>query len=166
MEHYWNSPEGKKEIRQKYFKRIYDSAPIVECECGCGTKMKSKDRYGRDARYVAGHGGRKYEDPTQYKREWNHRNREARYSYKVKYGHEKKVRLIKAKGAKCMLCGVKYNGSNAAVFDFHHRTPEEKEFGINMVSIHNRAIDKILKETEKCDLLCSNCHRSLHNGGW
>ena len=166
MEHRWNSPEGKKEIRQKHFKHIYDSAPTIECKCGCGTKIKSKDKYGRDKKYVVGHGRRKYQDPTQYKREWNHRNRKARYNYKVEYGHKRKVRLIKLKGAKCILCSVKYDGSNAAMFDFHHRNPKEKEFNLNMRHLNDKAIDKILKEVEKCDLICSNCHRLLHNGGW
>ena len=166
MKHHWNFPEGKKEIKQKYFGRVYDDAPIIECKCGCGTKIKSKDKYSRDVSYVNGHGGRKYKDPTQYKREWNHRNREARYSYKVRYGHKRKVGLIEFKGGKCLLCGDEYNGSNASMFDFHHRIPEEKEFGINMATILNKSMAKILKEVEKCDLLCSNCHRLLHSGGW
>lgn len=166
MKHHWNSPEGKKEIKQRYFKRVYDNAPVIECGCGCGTKIKSKDKYGRNVKYVIGHGTRKYEDPTQYKREWNHRNKKDRYNYKVKYGHKRKIKLIGLKGAKCKLCGTKYNGSNASMFDFHHRIPEEKKFNLGMTNMLNRGIDEILKEAEKCDLLCSNCHRLLHSGGW
>ena len=43
------------------------------------------------------------------------------------------------------------------VLDFHHRDPSNKEFYIsNHVS---KGIKTLLREAEKCDVLCSNCHR-------
>lgn len=48
--------------------------------------------------------------------------------------------------------------------DFHHRNPLEKTNGISrMVNCH-MSLDTILEELEKCDVICSNCHRKLHFG--
>lgn len=58
-----------KEAKKRHFDKVYRNAEIIECACGCGIKIKNKDRYGRDKAYVNGHNNKKYEDPTQYKRE-------------------------------------------------------------------------------------------------
>jgi len=157
--------EKAKERKKRYFKKVYDNAPFIKCACGCDTTIKSKDRYGRDKRYVPGHNGRKYKDPTQYKREWNHRNRKFRYDYKVKYLHKRKVRFIEMLGGKCAICSIKYDGNNACMFDFHHRDPNKKKFNINS-ALSNKSLKDISEEIDKCDLLCSNCHRLLHFSGY
>lgn len=43
---------------------------------------------------------------------------------------------------------------------FHHINPKEKEFNIsgNLTS----SLDKLQKEINKCQLLCSNCHHEIH----
>lgn len=46
--------------------------------------------------------------------------------------------------------------------DFHHRNPEEKEKGIPVTIRYGWSKERILKEIEKCDILCSNCHRWYH----
>ncbi|WJE50564.1 hypothetical protein QRE66_14310 [Bacillus cereus] len=148
--------------KQRYFKKVYDNAPIVECVCGCGTLIKSKDKYARDVKYVNGHNNRRYEDPTQYKREWNHRNREQRQAYKTKRAYEIRVSLLEKLGNKCSDCGLEHNGQNTPIFDFHHIEQSTKEFNINMNNINNYSKDKVLKESEKCRILCSNCHRLHH----
>ena len=58
-------------------------------------------------------------------------------------------------GAKCQRCGYdKYVGA----LEFHHRDPSEKDpkwsRGWNM--------ERLKKELDKCDILCSNCHREVH----
>lgn len=162
---YWETKIGKS--RRKRFNKIYEEAPIIKCACGCGTDMKSKDKYGRDRKYVsAAHANKIYDDPTQFKREWNHRNREARYQIKKAYGRKRKVQLIKLKGGKCMKCGVEYDGTNATIFDMHHKDPSKKRMPLNIGTLQNIAFATVLKELDKCDLLCSNCHRIEHTGGW
>jgi hypothetical protein len=47
------------------------------------------------------------------------------------------------------------------VLDFHHRDPKEKDIDVSTL-IRKGNKNKILKEVEKCDVLCSNCHRDLH----
>lgn len=74
----------------------------------------------------------------------------------------RKETLINLLGGKCITCGVVYP---PPVYDFHHRNPEEKLFGISNALV-NRSMDEILEEVKKCDLLCANCHRILHHGGF
>lgn len=69
-----------------------------------------------------------------------------------------KLRAIQLLGGKCNRCG--YNGHPAA-FEFHHREGHEKAFTIGMVA--NKSWDVVVKELEKCELLCSNCHRAEHS---
>lgn len=58
---------------------------------------------------------------------------------------------------KCSKCGY----SHPAALDFHHI--EDKEKGNEIAAIISRRSKKfILKEIEKCIILCSNCHRVLH----
>ena len=154
---------NKKQIKQKYFGKVYSEAKIVECACGCGKKTKNKDHYGRDKKFINGHNNRKYDDPTQYKREWNHRNRSSRYEYKVARGHRLKVKIIKLMGGRCEDCKLKYNGKNACVFQVHHKNPANKLSVINTRTIINYAWGKTLEEIKKCALLCANCHFVEHN---
>lgn len=69
----------------------------------------------------------------------------------------KKLKLITHFGGACIVCG--YNKC-PAVLSFHHRDPEHKEFSIS--SRTTESYEKLLKEAEKCDLLCTNCHGELH----
>lgn len=57
----------------------------------------------------------------------------------------------------CSKCGE----NHPAVLDFHHRDPQEKEFSISY-AVRSLSKEKLQKEIEKCDVLCSNCHRKLH----
>ena len=66
--------------------------------------------------------------------------------------------LVEYKGGKCENCG--YNKCVAAM-DFHHKDPKEKDFGLSCNG-HTYSWKKITKEADKCLLLCSNCHRELH----
>jgi hypothetical protein len=147
--------------RKRYISKKYKEAPMIECACGCGETFKSVDEEGRERKYISGHNGRKYDDPTQHKREWNHRNREARYEYKKKYGYKRRSQLLTECGGKCIICEMEYDGKNAPKFDFHHRNPEEKEFNIGLDKIVVFAWKKILEEAKKCDIVCSNCHRMI-----
>lgn len=80
--------------------------------------------------------------------------------YRIK-SIKSKLDLIQLCGGKCIKCGY---DKNIAAFDFHHRNPSEKIFEIKMKNLSGAwTQDEILKEVEKCDLLCSNCHREQHS---
>lgn len=69
----------------------------------------------------------------------------------------RKEELVQLMGGKCQMCGFE---GNSACFDFHHKIPEEKEFNISRnITLK---LEKVKKELEKCELICANCHRTIH----
>lgn len=73
---------------------------------------------------------------------------------------ELKQNAVDYKGGHCEVCG--YNKCLSAL-TFHHRNPNEKDFGISdLMSYVNW--DRIKKELNKCHLLCLNCHCEVHDG--
>jgi len=69
----------------------------------------------------------------------------------------KKIRAINHLGGKCKKCG----NDNIFHLTFHHKNQLEKEFNISDIKEHRWST--ILKEIEKCELLCSNCHQEHHH---
>lgn len=53
---------------------------------------------------------------------------------------------------------VECNESDPVCLEFHHRDPSEKETNISDCKTKRSA----LKEIEKCEILCLNCHDKLH----
>jgi len=56
--------------------------------------------------------------------------------------------------AGCAKCGYK---KHPAALDFSHKDPKEKDFNISAGRFYS--LDRLIKEIEKCDILCANCHR-------
>ena len=68
-----------------------------------------------------------------------------------------KLLAVRYKGGKCLGCNGVFS---ICAYDFHHRDPSQKDFMISSKSsAWNRSIQQ---ELDKCDLLCSNCHRVEH----
>ncbi len=68
--------------------------------------------------------------------------------------------LVEEHGGRCKICG--YNKCINAL-EFHHLDKESKKFGIAEKGV-TRSYDKAKEETDKCVLLCSNCHREVESG--
>ncbi len=68
-----------------------------------------------------------------------------------------KEKAIDYKGGSCIKCGY---DKNIFALEFHHLNPNEKEF--NPSGMYRRSWEIAQKELDKCDLLCSNCHREEH----
>lgn len=66
-----------------------------------------------------------------------------------------KKKAIAYLGGKCEKCG--YDKCPAAL-EFHHKS-DNKEFTFSGSIV---SWDKAKKELDKCQLLCSNCHREAH----
>jgi len=62
------------------------------------------------------------------------------------------------KGIKCSMCSE----SHPATIDFHHRNSKEKDNGIAYFVANGYSPKRILRELEKCKVLCANCHRKVH----
>lgn len=68
-----------------------------------------------------------------------------------------KLKMIEYKGGKCEKCGY---DKNISALEFHHIDPSIKKFNLSNT---RRSWDETKKELDKCMLVCSNCHRELHN---
>jgi polynucleotide 5'-kinase involved in rRNA processing len=60
----------------------------------------------------------------------------------------------------CEICGITH--TNTSFFDWHHIEHIEKVGGKRVPTILHHSWDKVKKETDKCLVLCPNCHRKQH----
>lgn len=82
------------------------------------------------------------------------------YKKQQERGTIRKARLILLKGGCCELCKYK---ENYASLSFHHIDPSQKEFEIDIRKCSNSNWETLLKEANKCKVLCVNCHFALHH---
>lgn len=73
----------------------------------------------------------------------------------AKWRRNTKKRLVEAHGGKCFDCR---NEFPPFMFDFDHRDPKEKSFGVGSRGV-SISYARQYEESLKCDLVCSNCHR-------
>jgi len=84
------------------------------------------------------------------------------YDYQKLRGLKRKLELIKSRGGKCENKECGYH-KNIAALDIHHKDPTLKNFRLDIRNLSNRKMKDILKEFEKCLILCANCHREIHH---
>jgi hypothetical protein len=78
----------------------------------------------------------------------------------IKHRRMLKEKAVAYLGGRCIDCGLQ--SEYAEVYDFHHRYPEEKDASIAYLMDTTKRWERIREELDKCDLLCSNCHRIRH----
>ena len=72
-----------------------------------------------------------------------------------------KARMVDSMGGCCQICG--YNKTHNAL-EFHHIDPNEKEMGFGETRANNVKWALLIEELKKCIMLCSNCHKEVHEG--
>jgi hypothetical protein len=100
----------------------------------------------------------KFCSPECKNRDTNIRNQS--YRCQQQRGRVRKLELVKAMGGRCGECGYRRNFS---ALEFHHIEAVQKTFQLDLRSLSNRRWNAITDESRKCKLLCSNCHKELHN---
>ena len=70
---------------------------------------------------------------------------------------ENKRLAVEYKGGKCCKCGYK---KCQAALDFHHIDSEKKN--PDWKKMRSWKLEKIIKELDKCILVCRNCHSEIH----
>lgn len=60
----------------------------------------------------------------------------------------------------CVVCG--YNKCTQSL-DFHHLNKNDKDFEVSRL-VNRCNWDKLLKEIDKCVVVCRNCHGEIHSG--
>jgi 5-methylcytosine-specific restriction endonuclease McrA len=58
----------------------------------------------------------------------------------------------------CVRCGE----TDILVLEFHHRKPKTKKRGVSDMFHNGDALDTLVKEIKKCNVLCANCHKREH----
>jgi hypothetical protein len=91
-------------------------------------------------------------------RDWRNKNPQEVKIYRYKKQKELKEFLHEIKINGCAICG--YNKQDTKLH-FHHANPQDKKFTVG--SSPNRKQEEILKEINKCILLCQKCHIGLEN---
>lgn len=98
---------------------------------------------------------------ARYHREvWYPKNRERRIALNNAW-KKKQLRLYEEYKTtlKCEICGEDEN----CCLDFHHKDPSKKEYTIS-IARRGKSFETLMKEIEKCIVLCANCHRKVHKG--
>ena len=82
------------------------------------------------------------------------------YLIRAVHARRKKVRqmAVEYKGGSCEVCG--YDRCIDAL-EFHHNDLSDKKFGISEKG-YTRSWKEVMKELDKCIMMCANCHRELH----
>lgn len=68
-----------------------------------------------------------------------------------------KAEAVKYKGSVCTVCNGVFH---PAAYDFHHPDPTQKDYSLG--NKKNLKLEAHITELDKCVLVCSNCHRTLH----
>jgi len=71
---------------------------------------------------------------------------------------QRKKDAVAYKGGKCIKCGY---DRNYAAMGFHHRDPKKKDVDWGKLRLKKWSV--IVKELDKCVLVCHNCHAEIHN---
>ncbi len=82
------------------------------------------------------------------------------YEAQKRRGLARILDLVTTVGGHCTICGYR---KNLAALVFHHTGSLEKDFKLDMRSLSNRKLEPVLREIDKCILICANCHAELHN---
>jgi len=99
------------------------------------------------------------EDMRAYGKQWYEKNKKRRIAINYAWRAKNKKEFISFKKTlKCNSCGEK----DIRCLDFHHIDPSKKDFTVGAMH-HFYSFKRIKKEIEKCEVLCSNCHRKFHS---
>lgn len=95
----------------------------------------------------------------EYQAKWYAKNRNLQMQRVAESKKSKSLWLAEyKKQLSCSACGE----SHPACIEFHHKDRTLKDFALSTAAHRNYSLERIKEEIEKCEILCSNCHRKLH----
>lgn len=93
----------------------------------------------------------------EYQKKWRSKNIDKCRAYSIRSARKALLRIVNYKlNIGCQICGYK---KCSYALDFHHKIGS-KEFSVS--SYFTRKWETILKEIEKCIVVCRNCHAEIH----
>ncbi len=128
--------------------------PLVKICKRCGDESphswdNTNNRYRHICKSCHNNYNRDYRKTPKYK--------QTKVKYQSRRNREFKRFLVDLLGGKCQRCGLQSECD--AIYDFHHPDPSKKEFTISQI---RQTTKRVIKEAQKCELLCANCHRREH----
>lgn len=87
------------------------------------------------------------------------RNKKERVALNNKRRMEIKIMLDEIKKAGCSSCPEK----DICCLDFHHLDRKTKDKSLSHAKTAMWSNERLMKEINKCILLCANCHRKIEN---
>lgn len=79
------------------------------------------------------------------------------YLSKVREERRKKKEWLDTFKTECTRCGI----THPAVLEFHHRDRADKDFLLS-IGVAKYSLERLQSEVDKCEIICSNCHRIHH----
>ena len=70
----------------------------------------------------------------------------------------KREYILEDKKKGCSVCGEK----RPYCLDYHHVNAEDKTITISKLLVQGSGVKRLIKEIDKCILVCANCHREIH----
>ena len=103
-----------------------------------------------------------YKDKTKQRAAWNrwyHKNKKKKVAWQTRRRTQLRemMRELKTK-LKCCRCGE----GHPACLEFHHRKGVKKDRNVSDMLTQGWSTERIQAEINKCDVLCSNCHKKEH----
>lgn len=83
---------------------------------------------------------------------------ERNYKKRLAFKQQRKKDAVAYKGGSCKMCGGVFP---PCAFDFHHTNPLIKSGTSSRLM--NWSWEKLVTELDSCELLCANCHRTVHS---
>ena len=118
-------------------------------------RKKNKERAKEWERaYYQKHKEEKREYNLKYCKDYREKHREELNKKAKEKAHSRLALYKEILGGKCKHCG------STEDLHFHHVDKTKKKFNISNSLNHKQ--DKVMKELQKCILLCGPCHRQLH----
>lgn len=90
----------------------------------------------------------------------NYKAERERLEKRQKEQRQKLEQMLHEVKTKCGRC----DESRFAALDFHHKDPLTKEITVAEAFARNWTVERVKKEIDKCEVICSNCHRVEHWG--
>lgn len=154
-----------KELERKEKRRIYDKKYYEENRDRI--KEAARKKYKRNPNYWKTDRCKEYQKDYRSQPEnrliakaqqkaWREKHPDYWKTGKVKSRMEDRNKYLEGLQTPCVKCGAYHPG----FMDWHHRDPSTKEGSISKMK--HGSLKKLHRELEKCDCLCSNCHRIHH----
>ena len=107
---------------------------------------------------------KKTHDLKQYMKDWHTKKyadpewKAKKNNYRAEQRRNNKTKAVAYMGGTCAVCGQVFPD---CCFDFHHKNPTEDN-EVPSTVLHY-SWKRIVEELSKCIMVCSNCHRIIHN---